>query len=45
VKHGLVKAPKDWEYLSFHRYVAQGKFLPDWGAMERVVFDALIGHE
>ena len=24
VKHGLVTAPKDWEYSSFHRYVQVG---------------------
>jgi putative transposase len=45
VKHGLVKAPKDWEYSSFHRYVAQGKYSQDWCAVERVIFDASIGHE
>ncbi|CCI27711.1 conserved hypothetical protein [Microcystis aeruginosa PCC 9809] len=22
--HGLVKAPKDWQYSSFHRYVEEG---------------------
>jgi putative transposase len=26
VRHGLVKAPKDWEYSSFHRYVKEGKY-------------------
>jgi hypothetical protein len=24
VHHGLVNAPKDWQYSSFHRYVEEG---------------------
>ncbi|MDJ0798313.1 MAG: transposase [Calothrix sp. MO_167.B12] len=32
VKHGYVKAPKDWQYCSFHRYVNQGIYDFDWGA-------------
>ncbi|NEQ51817.1 MAG: transposase [Leptolyngbya sp. SIO3F4] len=30
VKHGWVKAPKDWPYSSFHQYVKQGIHPPDW---------------
>jgi putative transposase len=30
VRHGLVKAPKDWEYSSFHRYVQEGKYDVMW---------------
>lgn len=30
VKHGLVKAPKDWEFSSFHRYVRHGLCNIDW---------------
>jgi putative transposase len=26
VRHGLVRAPKDWEYSSFHKYVREGKY-------------------
>ena len=31
VKHGYVKAPIDWPYSSFRRYVKTGKYPPDWG--------------
>jgi putative transposase len=30
VKHGLVAAPMDWPYSSFHRYVKQGILPPNW---------------
>jgi len=32
VKHGFVSAPKDWTYSSFHRYVQEGKYSPEWAA-------------
>ena len=32
VKHGLVKAPKDWRYSSFYRYVQAGWYDEDWGS-------------
>jgi putative transposase len=31
VKHGLVDRVSDWEWSSFHRYVKDGLYLPDWG--------------
>lgn len=31
VKHGLVQRVTDWPWSSFHRYVAQGDYPPDWG--------------
>jgi putative transposase len=31
VKHGYVKAPMDWPYSSFWRYVKTGVYPPDWG--------------
>lgn len=31
VKHGLVHQAADWPWSSFHRYVAQGDYPPDWG--------------
>ncbi len=34
VKHGLVKAVKDWPYSSFHKYVAKGTYPNDWGGSE-----------
>ena len=30
LKHGLVACVWDWLYSSFHRYVAQGAYSPDW---------------
>ena len=30
VKHGHAKAPRDWPYSSFHRYVRNGLLPPDW---------------
>lgn len=31
VKHGLVKCVKDWPYSTFHRFVKNGFYPPDWG--------------
>jgi putative transposase len=31
VKHGLVEKPVDWPWSSFHRYVQEGYYPPDWG--------------
>ncbi|MBD2180032.1 transposase [Planktothrix sp. FACHB-1355] len=45
VKHGLVSAPKDWEYSSFHRYVRDGIYDLEWGAEEEILFDESIGNE
>lgn len=32
VKHGLVTAPGDWPYSTFHRAVHAGLYPPDWGS-------------
>ena len=32
VKHGLVENPGAWPYTTFHRFVEQGMYEPDWGA-------------
>ncbi len=45
VKHGLAKAPKDWEYSSFHRYVREGVYDLEWGGGENIMFDDAIGRE
>ncbi|MCY3744154.1 MAG: transposase [Candidatus Poribacteria bacterium] len=45
VKHGLVTAPKDWEYSSFHRYVRAGLYDEMWGAGDEVLFSPEIGSE
>lgn len=44
VKHGLVAAPKDWPWSTFHRFVAQGLYPKEWGA-EPVAFEANVGRE
>ena len=31
VKHGLVKCPRNWLYSTFHRWVKQGVYDPQWG--------------
>ena len=45
IKHGLVKAPRDWEYSSFHRYVRQGVYDREWGSKGTVPFEADVGSE
>jgi putative transposase len=45
VSHGLVMAPKDWVYSSFHRYVQDGYYSPNWGANRKIEFDSGIGNE
>ncbi|WP_416235671.1 REP-associated tyrosine transposase [Nodularia sp. UHCC 0506] len=45
VKHGLVTAPRDWEYSSFHRTVRQGIYDITWDAGEDIIFDDHIGNE
>jgi putative transposase len=32
VKHGLVRCPADWPWSSFHRWVREGHYAPDWAA-------------
>jgi putative transposase len=36
VKHGYVRAPKDWPWSSFHRYVRSGDYSVDWGCAREV---------
>jgi putative transposase len=31
VKHGLVDRVSEWKWSSFHRYVKNGFYPPDWG--------------
>jgi putative transposase len=45
VKHGLTKAPGDWAYSSFQRYVDKGIYDLKWGAADKVEFDDTIGYE
>lgn len=37
LKHGYVEAVKDWQYLSFHRWAAQGFYALDWAAAPEVI--------
>jgi putative transposase len=37
VGHGLCRQPRDWNYSSFHRYVAQGIYSIDWGMEEELM--------
>jgi putative transposase len=30
-KHGLVSSVRDWQWSSFHRFVAAGEYTLDWG--------------
>ncbi|MEM9118698.1 MAG: transposase [Cyanobacteria bacterium P01_F01_bin.56] len=36
VSHGLVRAPIEWPYSSFHRFVEQGFYSLDWGKSEEI---------
>ena len=45
VKHGLVPAPKDWEYSSFHRYVRNGIYDLEWAAGQDIAFSIAVGNE
>ena len=45
VRHGLVNAPRNWEYSSFHRYVREGMYDVDWGAGRDITFDVAVGNE
>ncbi len=38
VKHGLVKAPKDWHHSSFHKYVRNRLYDAEWGAGQGMAF-------
>ena len=45
VRHGLVTAPRDWKYSSFHRYVREGMYDPEWGAGIKMEFESTVGGE
>lgn len=45
VKHGLVQAPVEWKYSSFHNHVKQGLYPADWGAGEALEIDSIAGME
>ena len=33
LKHGLVEKVSDWSWSTFHRYVREGEYPPDWGSV------------
>ena len=41
VKHGLVSAPKDWAYSSFHRLAEQGVYDIEWGSVSDIDFTGI----
>ncbi|MBN2106500.1 MAG: transposase [Deltaproteobacteria bacterium] len=45
VKHGLVNAPVEWPYSTFHRFVQNGLYEKDWGACDMISFPEHIGKE
>jgi putative transposase len=45
VKHGLTKAPIEWTYSSFQRYVDRGIYDAKWGSGDIVEFDETVGYE
>ena len=45
VKHEWARAPLDWQYFSFHRYVRDGIYDESWGARMEIHFDDDIGYE
>ncbi len=45
VKHGLVNAPKEWEFSSFHRFVREGTYQDEWGNGHKISFKETTGKE
>jgi len=45
VKHGLVEAPGEWQYSSFHKYVEKGLYPSHWGEAKEIRFAEDIGYE
>jgi putative transposase len=43
VKHGLVLRATDWPYSTFHRFVRNGAYRPDWGLAVSEAADMAVG--
>ena len=43
VEHGLVAAPQDWPFSTFHRFVAEGRYPESWGGVPPVLPDSVGG--
>ena len=39
VKHGHARCPRDWPHSSFHRWVREGVYEPEWGCLSHGVLD------
>jgi putative transposase len=39
VKHGYVTRPLDWPWSSFHRFLSNGDYAPDWGRTQPATID------
>jgi putative transposase len=39
LKHGLVQAPRDWEWSTFHGWVESGVYEIEWGSASRGALD------
>jgi putative transposase len=39
VKHEYVESARDWPYSTFHRWVKQGVYPPDWGSKSRGIME------
>lgn len=45
VKHGLTDGPGDWPYSTFHAFVNQEIYSPDWGRNKEVRLPSNVGRE
>ncbi len=45
LKHGYVTRVLDWPWSSFHRYLAQGEYSPEWGSSENWYGDEFLHFE
>jgi putative transposase len=45
VKHGLCRAPAQWPYSSFHRYVREGLYAADWASGRPPAIPDSVGRE
>lgn len=45
VKHGLINAPKDWRFSTFHDFVNNGFYQTNWGMTAEMIFAGNVGNE
>jgi len=44
VKHGWARSPREWPWLTFHRFVSDGVYPESWGADEVIIPEG-VGNE